>query len=329
MKIIKEREDCIVLDAGDYIIKRAKSDTGLGEIQNCIRFIRALEDTDFVPKLLHVGSSEVHVEKIIEDEPLILADTSEFVSGQNSIRLGAIEILLELLSRNIFHGDLTEYNIKIRNNKPVIIDWGESRFGWETEPTKRAGIDADYLYPALLNFIPDTNRIIRRWLAIRREIKHLRGFGKFLDLGTLYGDFVAMARSEGFVAAGYDNNGFDTSGLEIAKHRWGKYGVRFEQSDLIDFDIKSDVMTLLSVWTYLERDYGFDKAFEFLKRVVANSSYLFFETHLQGDGFGPEFLKTDDDVKKLLIKAGASSVRPLITIDVAGRNASRTVWKVT
>jgi hypothetical protein len=70
------------------------------------------------------------------------------------------------------------------------------------------------------------------------------------------------------------------------------------------------------------------KAKEVLEQVIRDAGVFFFETQLWGDGPGPNFLQTDDDVQGLLLSVGAKVAKPLATFPVTGRPGRRTVWRV-
>ena len=63
-----------------------------------------------------------------------------------------------------------------------------------------------------------------------------------------------------------------------------------------------------------------------LAGLGARSPVLFFETHLRGDGPGPDFLESNTDVAAMLNRLG--KIEALTTTPVAGRDAYRTVWSV-
>lgn len=157
-----------------------------------------------------------------------------------------------------------------------------------------------------------TDRVQERWNAIEPRL-----IGKtLLDIGAYKGDFVKLAVASGLSAKGVDITPVDS------------YVVTAEATTLTTQDLKVDNILLLSTWAYIVRDHGKVKALAFLKRVVKNSEKLFFETQLSGDGPGPSFLKTDADVVEMFFKLGAVKAYPLITLNIEGRDAKRTVFEV-
>jgi hypothetical protein len=89
-------------------------------------------------------------------------------------------------------------------------------------------------------------------------------------------------------------------------------------------DFMYDTVLLLSVWPYIFNRIGIG-ARQLLKRIQ-RAGQLIFETQLYGDGPGPNFLRTDQDVYEML--SGYGSVERLAQIPVHGRNAARSVWLV-
>ena len=54
-------------------------------------------------------------------------------------------VLEDLKYRGLRHGDLTEPHVLVRDNRPVIIDWAESRTWDDPRPDKRREGDAYWL----------------------------------------------------------------------------------------------------------------------------------------------------------------------------------------
>lgn len=158
-----------------------------------------------------------------------------------------------------------------------------------------------------------------------------------------------MAAADGMWAGGVDTGGFNTEINSIAEARtlwsdmsapldghaaWERANYRpgclFWQANIMDFTFENfdlDVILLFSTWAYIYNDYGRERAFQLLADIVKSCGILFFETQLAGDGPGPDFLVTDDDVANMLGQFGTP--QPLATIPVTGRPASRTVWRVS
>jgi len=311
----RNRPDMRVYRDNAVIIKEALSEKGKQEIKNALRFYRALQDTPYIPELID-----------FDDTKLVLHFIEEHEGEQDNFRRNCIHLIFTLRNLGIQHGDLTRPNFIVNGDVPVVIDWGESTFVFEDRPLKRPESDAYYLYRHMP--IDDTNRILRRWLAVREHIKDYKGWGKLVDLGTLYGDLAALAQSEYFLATGVDNERIYANSLQQARQLWKKYGCKFINADLVNFSVTGyNIGLLFSTWAYIVQDYGVDIAKNVLARFINELDVLFFETQLFGDGPGPSFLETDEDVRTLLSEF-ATHVEPIVSIDVAGRDAIRTVWKV-
>jgi len=90
----------------------------------------------FVPKAERVGVELIKME-LIEDQPV--TNTEKFIFLVDAI-------LPSLATVGIRHGDLTRPHILARDNKPYVIDWGESRHWDDPRPDKRPEGDEHWLY---------------------------------------------------------------------------------------------------------------------------------------------------------------------------------------
>jgi SAM-dependent methyltransferase len=305
------------------ILKTAHDHDQYTKLRNAVRFHKLLGPLGIAPQLLVDNDSSIELE-YVEDN----ADRSDDAKFQDNFRRNAIRLLLKLKQLNVFHTDLTEYNYVVQESRVCPYDWSEARFGWETAPNKRAGMDADWLYPSLLHHMGDHNRIVRKWLAISQHIKPMRGWGRVLDLGCLYGDISAMATSEGFKVTGVDNNAFDEKAIEHAQAMWNPH-VQFITEDMYNYGYyKYDIVLMLSSWSHFVANNNFEMGVELLWDILSNCGVLFFENHVFGDGPGNENLKTEEDHLNLFKTFNATAV-PITTIPVGGRPFSRTVYKVS
>lgn len=317
------------------IVKRAFCDGDLEGIRNEARMLKELRGTGFAPELLEEGDDYIRQEDLGESQP---------VQDGEALRYNAVRLLWTLRQHRVRHGDLTGGNIIIKGDRPIAIDFQQSNFFDEPPMDKRKLSDAYYLWrsvqqPAKEHPTPDTPRVMRRWLAVMGAMGGLSlrdsMAGKtLLDLGCFQGDFCAMAAANGMFAIGIDRGGFrqGENSMEIAEELWAdmvKAGpLQFYQRDIIErADFSCDAVLLFSTWAYICNEYGKEKAFDLLDRIVSQCGILFFETQLAGDGPGPDFLVTDDDVGNMLGQFGTP--QPLVTIPVTDRPAERTVWKVT
>lgn len=149
-----------------------------------------------------------------------------------------------------------------------------------------------------------------------------------LDLGCAEGDFCLFAASERdsdrmtpTVAVDKDLETIKAAGL-VCKG----LEVSYRACDIMDVeDFMYDTVLLMSTWAYIFNRKG-SGARTLLKRVTEQCGQLIFETQLHGDGPGPSFLRTDEDVYEML--NGYGNVERLAQIPVSGRNAARSVWLV-
>jgi len=320
-KVLSERSGMrVVLNSG-VVTKYALDEANLAGINNAYRFYKALSDTKYVPKNAVLSDNILRTEYV--EEQYVNDNTFH-----ENFRRECIRLIFELRNRGIWHGDLTSYNYIIRDNVPVVIDWDQSNFVFEDMMQKRPKTDAYHLYKTIPDKTGDVNRIMRRWLVIRDYMEPYKGWGKVVDLGTYQGDTAALAQSEFFFSTGVDIQQMRTICIQEAKEMWEPYGCRFVEKDIVDFDCTPyDIAIMFSTWAYIVRDHGKEIALKTLQRIINQVDMLFFETQLLGDGPGPEFLKTDDDTKRMLSEY-ASVVEPLITIPVYDREALRTTWLV-
>lgn len=292
--------------------------------------------SDYVPKLISCGPGWLLQQDLGDHEP---------PTDGEALRRNMVWMLAWLRWRGVRHGDLTGPNVILHNNRPALVDWQEGHFLTEPAPQKSPHSDSYFVCRYLSGTAgpdghADTPRIARRWLAVLDSLgctmvdPCLPMKDKtFLDIGCFQGDFVALAASEGMLALGIDPGGFRSgeNAIEIGRDLWRGFPpigiVKMEQGDVFDFiQFDNDVVMMFSTWPYLVQQKGRAEATALLARIIKECGVFFFETQLYGDGPGPDFHRTDEDVGNMLAQWG--SVEKLVTIPVTGRPASRTVWRV-
>lgn len=328
-------QPAIKVERGDGVIfKVALAEEGQRELAREASFLEALAGTGIAPRLMERTESQL----VLED----LGDGEEIKLGANFVT-SSILLLNELKANGIRHGDLTSRNVIVRNNSPVAIDFSQATFVDEGGPYKRPKPDAYYFWQAVIGLLPD-QRYVTRWQAVRKALGGdedgawdcLAG-RSVTDLGCWDGDALAMAVAEGADGVGIDAR---ADPLATAKDRWGRFGCRFLSADLMDdFSrytkseptsmgrLAEDIVFMFNAtWSWIvQRDERLARGF--LNRIIEKSNVLFFETELYGDGPGAKFLRTQDDVGKLLAGKGRE-VERLATYAVGGRDAERIVWSV-
>ncbi len=311
-------------------------------VKNEARFLRVMHDSGFTPALLAEG-----------DDYIIQTDLGdpELMKDGEVFRRNCIKLLWTLRQRGVRHGDLTgPKNVMCIGDWPWVVDWQESHLIGDKAPQKTPFNDNYLLWRTVAGTVScvtnsyDVPRVARRWLAVIGKLG-ATSLGQpyegktFIDLGCFQGDFAAMAACDRMSALGVDQGGFRTGedSIQIANGLWAyMMGVpepyrrlSFRKDDLVRFiesGFEADIGMMFSAWSYIVQNYGLPKASAILERAISSVGVFFFENQLQGDGPGPDFFKTDEDIFVLLSEWG--DVDHLIEIPVWGRPAKRSVFAV-
>jgi len=99
-------------------------------------FLGAMADSGYVPRPV----VRLHDELI--SMPFI---TNSHVTWRDEFMSHYEPVLKALKNAQCRHGDLTEYSVFVNNNRPVIIDFGESRYLFSPFPDKRREGDRFWL----------------------------------------------------------------------------------------------------------------------------------------------------------------------------------------
>ena len=103
---------------------------------NEFHFLTAMKDSGYVPiDVVREEIEKVSMEYIRHED---VTDADEFLSHYKYV-------IRALKYADIRHGDLTTYAVLVRSNKPVIIDFGESREYFSKLPSKRPEPDSFWL----------------------------------------------------------------------------------------------------------------------------------------------------------------------------------------
>ena len=105
-------------------------------IDNELFFLNKLWQTGYVP--VPVTRHEVELISMPYIENQKVTDPDAFLAHIPLV-IGALQCAM------CRHGDLTEYSVLVNNNKPVIIDFGESRYYDSPLPDKRREGDRHWL----------------------------------------------------------------------------------------------------------------------------------------------------------------------------------------
>lgn len=322
MKILKERKGMrTFLTEEGKVAKVADTPETHEELAQEYRFLKALQHTECVPKVYEwIPEKSTLFMEFVESTPI----TDKVKAVQRSI-----EFLCDLRDAHIVHGDMTNVNVKWRDNVPVVLDWGESTFPFTENIRKRPEPDMVHFLPHVISVTGDPDRSLQRWMAIREHIKYYLEWGYLLDLGCNTGFLCGLAKADGMWFRGVDKN---SEAIIQATYYWDDWFGAFVEEDILDYiDIEKrqyEIISMFSTWAYIVQDYGRRKANSLLRRCMKNSEIFLFETQLYGDGPGPEFLKHKADVPHMLLELGASEAVEAVTVPVGGRDAERTVWAV-
>jgi hypothetical protein len=310
-------------------------DLNLAALHNEAAMLDAMADSGYTPDLTDIDEGVLWQTDV---------GVMESPRDMEAWRRNCVRMLATIRSRGLRHGDLRGTNVITRDDWPWVIDWQDANIIGDVLLQRQPWSDSHLLMQHIEGTLGpdgfcDTPRVARRWRAVLWALGAagnctlpLRG-KTFLDLGCFQGDFVALAAAEGMNAVGIDRGGFRTGedSIAIGQMAWADFP--FGQITLANLDIdecsyESDVAVMFSTWSYVVKDHGLARAEEVLAKVIAEAGVLFFENQLYGDGPGPEFLKTDEDIRTMLHRLGGSTVKALATFPVTGRPGSRTVWEV-
>ena len=103
---------------------------------NEIGFLTLMYPSGYVPYAEQVNIDTIEMEDLGESQKI--TDIDEF-------KAHLPKILTALREARIRHGDLTRYAIVVRDNKPYIIDFAESRWWNDPRPDKRREGDEYWL----------------------------------------------------------------------------------------------------------------------------------------------------------------------------------------
>jgi len=336
---------------GSVVVKVARDEANVDGLERARMALIAMDGTDLAPRLLREARGKgVEHGGLYETQESDLG-TSQPVADGEVLRHAAIRMLIGIRGRGLRHGDLTGPRVDGQSNliwDGVVlraVDWQEAHPMDAPPPQKQPWSDSWLLMRTLSSWsaidgFSDTPRIARRWQAVLgalgadAAVPSLPCRGRtFVDYGCFQGDFVALAAAEGMLAVGIDRGGFRSGedSIEIARERWRTVNavgdIAFRNADMFSEVHPADVAMCFSAWSYMVIERGWDVALDWLRQVIQQSSVMFFETQLAGDGPGTGALQTDDDVAAMLRSVGGEPTA-IVTIPVTGRNAARTVWSV-
>jgi RIO-like serine/threonine protein kinase len=131
MKLISDNSVSKVWREDDWVYKRQPKFL----TDNEWYALRLLADTGLVPEAEKVDISTVRL-RYVKNESV--TDAASFMSHYR-------DVLATLETHKIRHGDLTCFSVLVKDNKPILIDWAESRYWDDPRPDKRREGDAYWL----------------------------------------------------------------------------------------------------------------------------------------------------------------------------------------
>lgn len=110
-------------------------------IENEIFFLDLLSDSGFVPSATRIDKYTIRMEDLGETEKVDDVGSFSFMMG---------ELYGILQKRKIRHGDLTKYSIIVKNNRPYLIDFAESRLFHDPRDDKRPEGDGYWIQKTMV-----------------------------------------------------------------------------------------------------------------------------------------------------------------------------------
>ena len=101
-------------------------------IENELWCLQELYDSGFVPYAERYDKYTIRMEYLGKSQ--LITDKEKFLGYR-------IPLITALEEVEIYHGDITKYAIIVKDNKPYIIDFAESRIREDPRPAKRPGGD--------------------------------------------------------------------------------------------------------------------------------------------------------------------------------------------
>lgn len=108
--------------------------------ENEYRWLKALEDSEYVPKAQWLGDSTFRTEYLGDHQ-----ESWASVTGMDEFMSHEEPLLRALQEAGVRHGDLTRLAIIVRDNKPMLIDFAQSRALDSSQPDKRPEGDSYWL----------------------------------------------------------------------------------------------------------------------------------------------------------------------------------------
>jgi 2-polyprenyl-3-methyl-5-hydroxy-6-metoxy-1,4-benzoquinol methylase len=245
------------------------------------------------------------------------------------------DIINILLKENIRHGDLTLYNVFPKNNKPILIDFNESRYYNENLHDKRKEDDSHWLWRTMIHYLDITSypptknsRAPEMWWAMKPYVCS-NSIKSVIDLGCGMGDISIRCLMNGKSVKMVDSNKeqLDIGRSKIQELSKGGLNTTVEYcestiSDFIKLGNYSDGMICFSVLPYLSDT----EVSDVLNYMKSHSKISFVEIQSKDDGPGK---LSEEQIFDLLEGHGFSKIENIGSTLVDYRNKKRIIWKLT
>ncbi len=103
-------------------------------IENEFYFLRQMQGTSYVPTVERYDKYTIMM-PFVENQP---------VTKRNTFMRHRKRLLMALRNAGIRHGDLTVPNVLVNENRPIVIDWAESRRWGDMRKDKRIEGDSHW-----------------------------------------------------------------------------------------------------------------------------------------------------------------------------------------
>ena len=149
-KVIRRTNYSTVIDGLDgWIYKTTNEEYTKTEFS----MLTKMHDSGYVPEAIKLSDTMLAIRHLGEQHESwkSVTDAGAFMSHKQ-------RILDALGAAGVRHGDLTRHAIVVVNNKPMIIDWAQSKLADDQAPDKRSGGDAFWLSCAMREIVDYSTR---------------------------------------------------------------------------------------------------------------------------------------------------------------------------
>lgn len=246
----------------------------------------------------------------IEDELIKMVDLgdSEPVSDKGKFLSFFPHVICALANAGIRHGDLTEYSVIVRGNRPYLIDFAESRIWGDPRPDKRREGDVYWLARTMAKLTkPHNTRSPEQFGIIARNAENFIANGRCLDIGCGHADLLSFMAALGCTRL---------VGIDNAYH-----SEMVTRADLLEWleqnDEHFDLGLCFSVLPYVDVD-------RVLPLLSKTADVTFIECQYKGDGPGV----VDDAIEMAaMLSRFWRTFERIGSTKIKDRDKIRDIWK--